>query len=222
MQLNDYSIRIGKLIGDAQSVLSTTTESSMGFRKVNGGLFMGFRTASLSLITSLYGESHPFYKNFDTHVSQNTPYDTEEGREILKAIKYEVDNGYLISVRGLISGKIFTDFLEMSQYLLNENYKDAAAVMIGSVLEEHLRELCLRNSIPIEIEKDGKMIPKKADRLNSDLYSGGVIVKLDNKNVTGWFEVRNNAAHGKYDQYNLEQVRIMESGVSEFISRTKT
>jgi len=222
MILGDYVKRIDKLIGDAQGVLATTTESSMGRRSVNGGLFMGFRTASLSLIKSLYGESHPYYKNFDTHVNDNRPYDTEEGREILKAIRHEVDNGYLISVKGLVSGEIFSDFLEMAQYLLKESYKDAAAVMIGSVLEEHLRQLCTKNSISTEIEKEGIMISKKADRLNSDLYSSTVITKLDNKNVTGWLDLRNNAAHGKYDQYNIDQVRIMESGVSEFISRTRT
>jgi hypothetical protein len=49
----------------------------------------------------------------------------------------------------------------MAEYLLNESYKDPAAVMTGSVLEEHIRQLCIKNSIPIETIKDGKPVTKK-------------------------------------------------------------
>ena len=38
--------------------------------------------------------------------------------------------------------------------------KDAAAVMIGSVLEEHLRQLCLRHEVQVADVKDGKPVWK--------------------------------------------------------------
>ena len=108
----------------------------------------------------------------------------------------------------------------MAEYLLKEGYKDPAAVMIGSVLEEHLRQLCFRNSIPIEIIKDGKTNPKKADLINSELASVNVYNKLDQKSITSWLDLRNKAAHGKYLEYTKEQVEIMYQGVTNFISRT--
>ena len=37
--------------------------------------------------------------------------------------------------------ELFADFLEMADYLLSEGYKDPAAVLGGSMLEEHLRQL---------------------------------------------------------------------------------
>ncbi len=38
----------------------------------------------------------------------------------------------------------------MAEYLLKEGYKDPAAVITGSTLEEHLRKLCIKNGIDIE------------------------------------------------------------------------
>ena len=91
--------------------------------------------------------------------------------------------------------------------------------MIGSVLEENLRQLCNNNGIDVEFEKDGNYIPKKADRLNADLAKAEVYTKLDQKAVTMWLDLRNNAAHGKYKEYSNEQVELMLQGVTEFLAR---
>jgi len=107
----------------------------------------------------------------------------------------------------------------MAEYLLEENYKDAAAVMIGSVLEEHLRSLCVENSVSLFDESNEKQIPKKASRLNDDLAKKGVYNKLTQKNVTSWLDLRNNAAHGKYVEYNIGQVKLMDQGVSQFLNK---
>ena len=108
----------------------------------------------------------------------------------------------------------------MADHLLQQGYKDPATVIIGSVLEEHLRQLCNANSISIEFKNNkGILIPKKADRLNSDLAKENVYSKLDQKAVTMWLDLRNKAAHGKYDEYTSEQVTNMYSGITEFMAR---
>ncbi|WBL23837.1 HEPN domain-containing protein [Zunongwangia sp. HRR-M8] len=107
----------------------------------------------------------------------------------------------------------------MAEHLLEENYKDPAAVMIGSVLEEHLKQLCQKESIETFIIKNDKKIPKKADRLNSELASNNCYNKLDQKSITSWLDLRNKAAHGHYSEYSIEQVNLMYQGVLNFISR---
>jgi len=107
----------------------------------------------------------------------------------------------------------------MAEHLLSNGYKDPAAVMVGSVLEEHLRQLCLKNDLDVETEVDGKLKPKKVDRLNSELAKNEVYGKLDQKSVTAWLDLRNKAAHGKYDEYTAEQVKNMVLGVTEFLAR---
>jgi len=98
---------------------------------------------------------------------------------------------------------------------MSEGYKDAAAVILGSVLEEHLRQLCAKTGIAVE--QKGK--PKKADLLNSELAGQSVYSKLDQKSITAWLDLRNKAAHGNYGDYSLDQVGLLLQGVRDFMAR---
>jgi hypothetical protein len=133
----------------------------------------------------------------------------------LRALRTAYADGYLVSIADLIHATLFSDFLEMAEYLLVEGYKDPSAVLVGSVLEEHLRQLSAKAGIGVEIS--GR--PKKADTLNSELAGAGTYSKLDPKSVTAWLDLRNRAAHGKYVEYSQEQVVLMLQSVRDFISR---
>jgi hypothetical protein len=179
-------------------------------------LFSEFKSASLSFISNVFGKESVYYQQFKAEVKDSNFYYVESAIGILNAIKTEIESGWLISFKKLVEADVFCDFLEMAEYLLEEKYKDAAAVMIGSVLEEHLRSLCVENSVSLFDESNEKQIPKKASRLNDDLAKKGVYNKLTQKNVTSWLDLRNNAAYGKYVEYNIGQVKLMYQGVSQF------
>lgn len=181
--------------------------------------FNEFKVASLSFILNLYGVNHPYYINFKQSVDQNKPECVEAGRGIINSIRTEIEKDWLSTFKGLLSAEIFSDFLDMAEYLLEQDYKDAAAVIIGSTLEEHLKQLSRKYNIPVENEKNGKLIPKKADTLNNELVTASVYNLLDKKNVTAWLDLRNKAAHGKYDEYSKEQVENMLRGIMDFLSR---
>ncbi len=135
---------------------------------------------------------------------------------VLKALRADCSSGYLQSVTELIHADIFGDFLEMADHLLEQGYKDPAAVITGSVMEEHLRKLCDKHGISV-VQPDGR--PKKADLLNAELAGVNVYSKLDQKNVTAWLDLRNKAAHGKYTDYTKEQVALLIQSVRDFITR---
>ena len=218
MKKDDLIKRIDQLLIQGQNVLSTK-EYSSDFVKM--GLQMGFRTASLSFIENVYGDSHTYFNEFYEHVNGRGYECTENGLNILSSIKNEIENDWLISFKQMVSAEIFSDFFEMSKYLLDLKYKDPAAVMIGSVLEEHLRLLCRNNSVDITYLKNGDTIPKKANKLNADLTKAGVYGVLEQKNISAWLDLRNRAAHGKYGEYNQEQVELMYQGVLNFITTFK-
>ena len=134
---------------------------------------------------------------------------------ILKALRADYEAGYLQGVHELIHADLFADFLEMADHLLEEGYKDPAAVIAGGVLEEHLRKLCDKNGIATT--SGGR--PKKADAMNAGLAGGNVYSKLDQKSVTAWLDLRNKAAHGQYGDYMKDQVALMVQGIRDFISR---
>jgi hypothetical protein len=137
-------------------------------------------------------------------------------RGILYALRNDYAAGHLQSFVELVHADIFADFLIMAEYLLQQGYKDPAAVVTGSVLESHLRKLCDKNGIPV-VRSDGS--PKKADTLNSELAGVDVYSKLDQKSVTAWLDLRNKAAHGHYTEYTQEQVVLMLQAVRDFATR---
>lgn len=135
---------------------------------------------------------------------------------VLLALRADYEAGRLRSVAELIHADLFSDFLEMASYLHSEGYKDAAAVICGSVLEGHLRKLSEKLEIAVTAE-NGR--PKKADALNGELAVKGAYSKLDQKNVTAWLGLRNHAAHGEYDRYTSDQVALLLEGVRGFLGR---
>jgi uncharacterized protein (DUF2164 family) len=157
-------------------------------------------------------------KNYENYLkgSQGLYLAVEPLRGILRALRHDYVSGYLESVVELVHADVFSDFLDMADYLAQQGYKDAAAVIAGSVLEEHLRKLCAKNSIDV-LKPDGS--PKKADALNSELAAASVYAKIDQKNVTHLLGIRNDAAHGNYSAYTQEQVNLMIQSVRDFASR---
>lgn len=212
--------RIQYLESLAQKTLATQRKDGHT-KSIDSGPFSGFRSSTLSFLRATFGTTHPYYVEFDETTERYGYYELVAGIAILDSAKAEIQNGWFLTYKGLVSSEIFSDFLEMASHLLDQHYKDPAAVMIGSVLEEHLRQLCTKYGIEVAIDKDGDLIAKKADRLNSDLASKEIYNKLDQKNITAWLDLRNKAAHGKYGEYTIEQVRIMCNGVSEFLARNQ-
>ncbi|RTQ53272.1 hypothetical protein EJV47_00605 [Hymenobacter gummosus] len=133
---------------------------------------------------------------------------------VVMALLHDIKSGFMKAFAELVHSSMFSDFLEMASHLLDAGYKDAAAVIAGSTLEAHLRQLCVKSSIPPDI--NGR--PKKADAMNSDLASAGTITKLDQKSVTAWLGLRNDAAHANYNVYDEPRVRLMIDGIRHFIT----
>jgi hypothetical protein len=134
---------------------------------------------------------------------------------VVQALKDDLEAGYLDTLTKLAQADIFSDFLEMGEYLLTEGYKDAAAVIIGGVLEDTLRKIAEKNGISIKNEK-GKSLT--IEPLNTELAKNTVYDKLTQKQITSWADLRNNAAHGHYDKFDKKQVEMMLLFVQSFCS----
>lgn len=213
--------RVDELLELGQKALATSHSTGGHYNViyVDSAPMAGFRSASLSFIDRVYGSTHPYFNEFTKRTGNSKASDAERGISILETIRSEIAGDWLFTVKGLVTAELFSDFLEMAEHLQESGYKDAAAVMIGSVLEEHLRQLCMKHTIEIAEERDGKLVPRKADRLNADLAKASVYTKLDQKQITAWLDLRNNAAHGKYNEYTSDQVSQFLAGVMGFMAR---
>lgn len=181
-----------------------------------------FITLAISTIERISGNNSIYVCQAEAVLKKygkDNPYNIPALSGILDVLQNDLSKGYLTNIVELIHAELFSDFLEMAEYLLQEGYKDASAVIAGSSLEAHLRQLCNKYDIPVEKETEKGVRPKKADELNIELAKNEIYSKLDQKNVTAWLGLRNNAAHGKYEEYSKEQVAILVSSIRDFITR---
>ena len=187
------------------------------------GKIRGIVAATSSFIEKIYGRDHIFYVELQEPLVSGSPgreyqdHSEEQRRllEILSSIRKEAESGLLFTnLRELVSAELFSNHLEMAEYLLDKDYKDLSALMIGTVLETHLRYLAEANSIDT---RSGEGY-KGAKRLNTELCREGVYNRLKLDQINLWWTIRNASAHGDYDEYNKEDVRQMLAGVRDFIA----
>lgn len=138
---------------------------------------------------------------------------------VAKALRADYANGYLAGIGEIIHAEVFSDFLEAAGHLLGAGYKDAAAVMIGGVLETHLRQLCVKHNVLTEQPNaKGIVEPKKAENLNVDLRQAGAYDANVQKQVTAMLAIRNSAAHAKYDEYDKARIDLFLAEVRHFLA----
>jgi hypothetical protein len=182
---------------------------------VDYALWSEWRNQALSFLVRTVGKTSNYSTEFEKWCAGRQVAPTNAGIGIFRAVKQDIEAGHLAHLSEVVRADLFSDFLEMAEYLLSANYKDAAAVLGGGVLEEHVRLLCEKNEIATSVE--GKF--KNADVMNADLAKAGVFDKNQQKIVTSWLGIRNSAAHGKYSEYTKDQVAHYLAGIRDFVNR---
>jgi len=212
--------KLDTLIGEANTLFRRLNADDFE-DAVDGAKFSGFQTGVLSFFKVILGEENLYYKRFYNGVKYYTDYNLNLALELLSKVKTDIDEGWLDDLKGLVSAELFSDFLDMAEHLLEGGYKDPAAVIIGSVLEENLRQLSLKNGLPIEQNdhKIGRMKPLRAEALNTELAKHHIYNLLNQKSVTAWLDLRNKAAHGLYDEYDLTFVKNFLQFVRDFAAK---
>jgi hypothetical protein len=131
---------------------------------------------------------------------------------VLKALLADLDGGHLQNLRGLIRAEVFGDFIEQARHLLDEGYWQAAAVVAGSVLEDHLRKLCEKHpSITLPAKP-------KLDTMNAELAKAGEYDVLAQKRITYLADIRNKAAHGNWDKFTAKDSDDLIQTVLRFLT----
>jgi hypothetical protein len=201
--------RLDELIRTAQEI-DLPSPARYGARSPRHGEFYGWRARAISALDDIVGSGHVYLREFTERTQHSSTNNKDAGCAILKSLKLDVAAGYLEKLSDLISGEVFSDFLEMAKHLINQGYKDPAASLCGAVLEDGLRRIA-RNHI-IEV--------RSGDDLNSlkdKCVQKGVFNNLVRQQITSWTTLRNAADHGNFGEYNVEQVRLMIEGVRSLL-----
>lgn len=185
------------------------TEYFSGYR-VNGEILLNWKVKAKSLISKACGLDSVHYSQFEKaekpQAFRTSADELSDLKAIFLAAKEDYEGGYMKGVRVLVQAEIFESELEQSKELLFSGYHGAAAVIAGVVLETTLRQMCVDRKIQI-----GKL-----DRMNSELAKAGVYNLLVQKRLTALADIRNNAAHGNYNQFKSDDVEDMILYIEKF------
>lgn len=203
--------RIEQLLEKAEIVKGTGKPSSTFDSFIlDKDAFLEWKTNVENLIILITGKDSVYYQNFVSHVGAEFIEDVEYGIGVLRALKEDLELGYLTKIKDLVIAEVFTDFLDMAEHLLENGYKDPAASLIGAVLENGLRKISEKHNIPVKSNDDiGSLNTKIADK---EIYNRSV-----QKQIQAWKAIRDNAAHGKFDEYKSDHVKSMLEGVRRFL-----
>jgi hypothetical protein len=176
----------------------------------DAGLFSQWRTSSLSFLNTLPPE-YIYSREFEACCKDVYFEDVKHGVGILRAAKDDIKGGYLQKVEALVSASVFSDFLEMAEHLLDNDYKDPAASLIGAVLEDGLRRICGNKNITVKTDDN-------ISSLNQKLAQNHVYNPLQQKQIQVWNKLRDFADHGHFDQYKPDDVKDMLQDVRKFLA----
>lgn len=201
--------RLDELIQMGERVTKTRyNRSSPGFiyvgdDGVDDELAHQWGVSCLSILGRVLGHQADHYTKFDLLFKSFDDYGpTTKALGILKSAKEEYAHGFLFETRVLIEAEVFDDFIEQAEHLLSAGHFQAAAVVASSVLEDGLRKLCHRRGLPLAAKP-------KLDQMNIDLAKHGAYNLFTQKRITGLADLRNNAAHGRWDQFSKADVEDM-------------
>jgi len=177
---------------------------------INSEVFEEWANSVLNLLQRVFGEDSVHFKNFIAIYKgfEGWAGTFDRCKGIFRAAKSDYEGGYLFKIESLVSAEVIDDVLEQAQHLLDNEYKDPAAVIARVALETTLKKLCDKNTLP-----KGKL-----DKMNADLAKAGVYNISMQKQITAWAGKGNDAAHGNWDNYTKEDVADMINGVQRFIA----
>lgn len=127
---------------------------------------------------------------------------------VLSAAMIDYREGFMADTRLLVSAEVFADFLVQAEVLLENDYKDAAAVVIRAVLEDGLRRVCVSKGLTVK-DRDG------VHELAEALTKQNALTAVQFKEIEAKKEVGNKAAHGRFSEYTKADVVAFH----EFVQR---
>jgi hypothetical protein len=185
--------------------------------------FYSFRTKFLSLLSFIStGNSHLENMGKEAALLHESIHNMKVLRGFLVGTNDDYRAGLLENLSQHMQANIANDYLGQAEQLLHEGgtgqYNHVpAAVLTGAILEDALRRLCQRQNPPISTSKDNGD-PKTMGTLIEDLKKANLFNELKAKQLRSWADVRNAAAHGRFDDFARQDVEQMLTGVQKFLA----
>lgn len=177
--------------------------------------FRAFATASKAAIARIAGMESEFYRSLPKKMPDRISVLGYGGSVVpaisgaLIALRRAVDAGLLASLESRLRANVYDDFLQQASELLRAGYHIPAMTLIGGVVEDHLRKLCVARSLKWS---GNGAINKYNDLLRDTLYPQPAW-----RRIQAIADLRNEAAHGKGSAMKVEDVQDAHQYVGRFM-----
>ncbi len=216
MKVNDrIQKRLKALLELGEQVLATRQIiCSLNIKDpVDRSLCTQWTTSCQVFLGQVFGEDSNYYKNFTNNINKHTLYyDALKAQAVMQAAADDLASDAIFRIYDLAAAELLDNFLEQAEELLSSGYIGAAAVICGIVLEDSLRRICAANNINLQSRS-------KLDSMNTELAKKGIYNKLVQKKITALADIRNNAAHGNWNEFTKKDVHDMLLQVRDFTSK---
>jgi hypothetical protein len=177
--------------------------------------YLKFRTSALNLTRRACGENSDHYRQLqqiaaDKQNKDNPAY-MHQCVGVVHAALEDFSRCLLFDLKALVAAELLGDFLDQAEHLVAEGYHVPAASLAGAVLEDGLRQLCLKHSIPVAAKTS-------IETMNMALAKATVYDRLVQKQITAFADLRNNADHGHFAKVLPQDVEDMVKWVRRFSS----
>jgi len=132
----------------------------------------------------------------------------------LESGKQEFESGFLNHPKILITAESIETLIEQAEYLLSEDFKDAACILAGGTLELTLKSMLKNKFTGVQFDSNSGI-----DKLNKKLLNEAKAYESSTyKLIDSYRDLRNWAAHGNYERYTIDRVKEFIFFLRNFIS----
>lgn len=216
----DLTAKVQAVITMGEKVLATESKGFQQQTFVNEQQFHDFRISGLSFLSRVFGDNSQYYQHFKSEVTSPGTSRTKRGLGILSAATIELQNNWVETTRGSITSEILAEFMAMAEIHIEAGNLQSGLILIGAVIEKHLRNLCLAGNISITNQQSGSTAAKKPIQLTGEAYKKKLYDRQQHKRIINWLELCNNAALDTLSDISVEQVQDMHADVSRFLADT--
>lgn len=197
-----------------EDVMTVISRGDMPFAEIDSRDCLRVAIRSRNILRRVCGENSYHFEEFERvygWLDQRPKVALPRVLGILEAAYRDFNADLLYDLRDLVRAELAGDIIEQAQALLRENYLAAAAVLSGAILEDSLRKLAQKRGVPL---------PDRAgiEKLNTELAKASLYDSYVQKRITALADIRNRAAHGRFDGVSRDDVEDMVNWIRRFVS----
>lgn len=229
-----YIARISKLIEEGSNLKIETYKTFTGYDQydreeyetnkcLSYDSFVEWKTSCITILDTIVPKTSLHRNTVEELSSLNNELLSQKFVvSFLKSILKDFENGFFEDIETQVDAEISSDYLHQAEQLLsygkseNKSYIPAA-ILSGAVLEHGLRTIAGKLEPPETTDSKGKVL--MLGGLIEALKKRLVYNELTAKQLRYWADIRNAVAHGKFEDFDHEQIEAMVRGVSDFLSR---